>query len=425
MQNKTLAITRQCIPYYKELRQVAGSVTASILMQQLDYWFSKQDGEPFYKFKAPCENDYYKSGDSFTEELGFSIEEFTNAFAKIGFSYKSKTEFENTVDKFQGMFYCSYFDRKEGLTFYFRNHKLLDIKLNELFTVKRESPFTENGKVHLKKTGKSFPPIYITEEYNSKLQQKKDTASGFSQSDFLENFIKERLSKMLESEKAGYYAFTVTQLESLAEKLGRPLTQMECQERCKMVLDGMYPEDETPVVKESFTTQNPTVKESLTVQKQKKEIQITKKDDIENFVRTFKASEFEVDGVVQLQSVFSENEIELITGYLLIRKEKHKSKAECSQRAIKSILNKILEIKGIHALEVVFEQCDGCYVNCGTAGDPTTPWIRLELEYFTKLIKKSTFNNQYVKPNTTPTTRQFINENKDYIDSIDPANYFQ
>ena len=32
MQNKTLAITRQCIPYYKELRQVAGSVTASILM---------------------------------------------------------------------------------------------------------------------------------------------------------------------------------------------------------------------------------------------------------------------------------------------------------------------------------------------------------------------------------------------------------
>lgn len=37
MQNKTLAITKGCIPYYKELRQVAGSVTASILMQQKNF----------------------------------------------------------------------------------------------------------------------------------------------------------------------------------------------------------------------------------------------------------------------------------------------------------------------------------------------------------------------------------------------------
>ena len=144
-------------------------------------------------------------------------------------------------------------------------------------------------------------------------------------------------------------------------------------------------------------SENPTVKESLTVQNPKKEIEITKKDDIESFVRNFKATKFEVDGVIQFQSIFSENEIELITGYLLKRKEKHKSRAKSSQQAIKAILNKILEIKGVHALEVVFEQNDGCYVNCGTAGDPTTPWIRLELEYFTKLIKKPTFNNQYAK----------------------------
>ena len=159
MQNKTLAISRGCIPYIKELRNIAGSVTASILMQQLDYWFDKTNCNPFYKFKSQCENEHYKSGDSFTEELGFSIEEFTNAFVKIGVSYKSKTEFENATDKFQGMFYCSYFDRKEGLTFYFRNHELLDNSLNALFTVKRESPFTENGKVH-------FPYIY-----NRRIQQ--------------------------------------------------------------------------------------------------------------------------------------------------------------------------------------------------------------------------------------------------------------
>ena len=233
---------------------------------------------------------------------------------------------------------------------------------------------------------------------NSINKKDKDTASGFSQNDFLENFIKERLGKMSESAKAGYYAFTVTQLESLAEKLGRPLTQMECQERCKMVLDGMYPEDETPVVKESFTTQNPTVKESLTAQKQKKEIEITKKDDIENFVRTFKASEFEVDGVIQLQSVFSENEIGLITQWILRRKETHKSKVKNTEQAITGVLNDILDIKKEIPLETIFEQRDGCYVHCGASGDASKTHQSIKLEYFTKLIKKPTFNNQYAKP---------------------------
>jgi len=163
MQNYTLAITKNCIPYFKELRSLARSVTASILMQQLDYWFSKTHGEPFYKFKSPCENIFYQHGDSFIEELGFSADEFTTAFAKIGIVYKSKTEFESENDKFKGMFYCSYFDRKEGLTFYYRNHKLLDIELNKLFTVNRESPFTETGKPNLQKQALSVSSIYITE----------------------------------------------------------------------------------------------------------------------------------------------------------------------------------------------------------------------------------------------------------------------
>jgi len=59
MENKTLAISRGCIPYIKELRNIAGSVTASILMQQLDYWFDKTNGNQFYKFKASCEKRKY------------------------------------------------------------------------------------------------------------------------------------------------------------------------------------------------------------------------------------------------------------------------------------------------------------------------------------------------------------------------------
>lgn len=37
MKNRTLAISRGCIPYIKELRNIAGSVTASILMQQKNF----------------------------------------------------------------------------------------------------------------------------------------------------------------------------------------------------------------------------------------------------------------------------------------------------------------------------------------------------------------------------------------------------
>jgi len=245
-------------------------------------------------------------------------------------------------------------------------------------------------------TQKSDELIYDN-NINDKSINDKDTASGFSQNDFLENFIKERLSKMSKSAKAGYYAFTVTQLESLAETLGRPLTQMECQERCKMILDKMYPKDGIPDGNENLQPQKPTVKESLTVQKPKKEIEIIKKDDIESFVRTFKASEFEVDGLIQFQSIFSENEIGLITQWILRRKETHKSKVKNTEQAITGVLNDILDIKKEIPLETIFEQRDGCYVHCGASGDASKTHQSIKLEYFTKLIKKPTFNNQYAR----------------------------
>lgn len=98
----------------------------------------------------------------------FPKDEFRTAFDKIGIRYKSKSEFDKATDKFQGMFYCSYVDRRSNLTYYFRNHDMVDTALDELlsnlspkpsksgaasaanphrdgeFTVKRESRFTGN-----------------------------------------------------------------------------------------------------------------------------------------------------------------------------------------------------------------------------------------------------------------------------------------
>lgn len=131
--NRILAITRNTIPYVKELRQFVDSVAGCILMQQLDYWFERyQDG--FYKFQSPTEHPQYKPEQSWTEELGFSKEEFRTAFDKIGTRYKSKSEYRSATDKFQGKFYCSYHDRSQGLTYYFRNHELVDLALDNMLS---------------------------------------------------------------------------------------------------------------------------------------------------------------------------------------------------------------------------------------------------------------------------------------------------
>jgi len=133
MKNRILHLTRNTIPYVKELHPIAGGVLGCLVMQQLDYWF---EGHPegFYKFLEPSDHPAYKDGDSWTEELGMSRHEFRTAFDKIGIRYKSKSEFDQALDKFQGLFYCSYVDRRSNLTYYFRNHDLVDAALDELLS---------------------------------------------------------------------------------------------------------------------------------------------------------------------------------------------------------------------------------------------------------------------------------------------------
>lgn len=167
--------------------------------------------------------------------------------------------------------------------------------------------------------------------------------------------------------------------------------------------------------------ENPTVKDSLQVQKPKKEIEILEKNDIENFVRNFKANEFQVDGVIQKQSIFSENEIDLITEYIIRRKEFYKSKVKSTPQALVGILHGILETQGQFDLEIIFKQLDGIYVNCGTAGDKTKPFQTIKLSYFKHLQQKSTNNNNYAKPNSTPTARDFLRSYEKQCATFDPT----
>lgn len=191
MRNRILFITRNTIPYVKELQPLAGSVAGCILMQQLDYWFERfPDG--FWKFLEPSNHSKYRPGDSWIEELGLSVDEFRTAFDRLGIRYKSKGIFDEAQDKFQRKFYCSYQDRRENLTHYYRNHDLVDKALDELITnkeqavtvngespvtVKWEPPFTGNWgsqstqieKVHLQEIEK--PHFNNTEIISSEITQ--------------------------------------------------------------------------------------------------------------------------------------------------------------------------------------------------------------------------------------------------------------
>lgn len=164
LKNKLLTITRGTIPYVKELRPAAKSVASCILMQQLDYWFNKHPNG-FYKFLEPSPgNENYLEEDSWIEELGFSAEEFKTAFSNIGIAYKSKTEFDQASSKFLSQdkiekFYCSYFDRQTKLTFYFRNHNLVDKLLVGLVSSSETNNvgLPETGNPSLLETNKSLP----------------------------------------------------------------------------------------------------------------------------------------------------------------------------------------------------------------------------------------------------------------------------
>jgi hypothetical protein len=72
------------ITYRPILRQLVGDINAAILLQQIIFYFVGKVHNTFYKFTNPCIHPLYREGDSWTEVLGFSDDEFDTAIKKIG-----------------------------------------------------------------------------------------------------------------------------------------------------------------------------------------------------------------------------------------------------------------------------------------------------------------------------------------------------
>ena len=129
-----LADDKNIIAYRPELNKITGSVTATILLQQILYWWHKNGKKKFFKFRAPCKHELYKEGDSWCEELGFTEREFDSALKRIGFKF-GKTK--NRIEKNKALVF--YYKTGDGLTWYDINVGLLAKLINEIYYLNNKS----------------------------------------------------------------------------------------------------------------------------------------------------------------------------------------------------------------------------------------------------------------------------------------------
>lgn len=125
--------------YRPELNEITGSVNATLLLQQIIYWWQKNGGKEFYKFKEPCNHRLYQKGDSWCEELGFTKRNFDTAIKTIGF--KRGSGIDGQIPENEALF--TYFTDKTRLTKYVLNEDLLSKSLNALYSYNTENT-TEN-----------------------------------------------------------------------------------------------------------------------------------------------------------------------------------------------------------------------------------------------------------------------------------------
>jgi len=167
---KIFANDQRMILYRPEWRTFTGSVTATILLQQILFRWDKNDRKPFYKFKEPCGHDLYRPGDSWTEELGFSRKEFDSALKKIGTKRTKKTEGPTTS-------IVEYWTDINRITYYNINPGVLQDELDKLYAVSNEPEFTKSPKGDLQVKSKRGFTKNTNEDllhYKQRLHTKND-----------------------------------------------------------------------------------------------------------------------------------------------------------------------------------------------------------------------------------------------------------
>ena len=133
---KIIANDKNIIPYRKELNLITGGALESIFLAQLLYWYEVNDCNEFFKFREPCEHSLYKEGDSWVEELGFSIK-IIDRIIKV-FKDKGFLTTRTTMDR---------------VTFYNLNIELINELLESIYETTKTA-FTKMPKGELRKPPK-------------------------------------------------------------------------------------------------------------------------------------------------------------------------------------------------------------------------------------------------------------------------------
>jgi len=126
------------IPYKPELNSICKTITSNILFNQILYWWEKSNKEEFFKFKAPCNHEKYKEGNSWCEELNISKKQFDTAIKNIAFKRgvtKNKIKKENAIIEYYTV---------NGITNYIVKEDLLYETLKKVYNEKGTKKFLLN-----------------------------------------------------------------------------------------------------------------------------------------------------------------------------------------------------------------------------------------------------------------------------------------
>ncbi len=129
-----IADDKRLVVYRPRLNAITGSVTATILLQQVLYWYKKNGNKPFYKFNAPCDHALFKPGDSWADELGLSWDEINTARKRIASKVTAKMSDDQRAEVYnQSM--IVYWMTRDRLTFYDVNPLLVNVAVGAVYAL--------------------------------------------------------------------------------------------------------------------------------------------------------------------------------------------------------------------------------------------------------------------------------------------------
>lgn len=185
---------KNIIPYRKELNKITGGIIETLVLQQFIYWWNAMEHKPFYKFIEPCNHKEYKEGDSWTEELGISKFQFTNAFKKL-----SKL---NLVSKKTN---------SQRLTYYSLNTEIL-AKLIKLTYLSKETSLSKCNNLTYLSEETSFTSITETTTETTQRETTSRENSNFP-------FFEEEFGKDEESNTIGKPSLNQVRAEAKRQKI--------------------------------------------------------------------------------------------------------------------------------------------------------------------------------------------------------------